>query len=600
MFAYALSLLIAKSVGDSTSLYASAAPVTPLLALAIIQDSFLFFTWGLLLYQVAGLTGPRAGRVLLAVGTLLSCVFCLANGATLRYFNREFIQSIGDLLSLNVRLADVPYYATQYASGLSAFLCIAAHLLVGFNFCRRPVKNTQWRWSVVGLLAIQSAGLAREPLIELAIKRLDYGAPASAGGYTYTSKPLTASQHRPPERRSQLGIAPRTVIVFINESLSRFFPSSGGASTGLMAKIVADSSPKAGVWIEFPFAKTNGTVTDISVPSMLTGVDPVEGSAKIHAMPFVFDLAHAAGYRTAFFTSQDYTWAGFDEFYRSARIETYVTGNNLPSPLPMVNDMGIDDMEIADRVTDYVRHLRADERCFLVINSNALHVPLQTTSKIPVPKTLARAEQKVAFILESYYGQIFAALEHAGRLTDSLMIVTSDHGDRDVRRPRSVDRIGDQFDEVITVPFYVHLPVQIAPKIRERVVLNAEKTVANLDIAPTLAEIFGYGPPPGLDYAGFSLFSIVPSDRISFCLTTNEWKQWSRTAFSLSQGTERFVFMSDEGAFWFDVAHDPQELHGVTQGARYDAFLQRAKAVPLLQNLLLQLDTNRQDQRATE
>ena len=58
--------------------------------------------------------------------------------------------------------------------------------------------------------------------------------------------------------------------------------------------------------------------------------------------------------------------------------------------------------------------------------------------------------------------------------------------------------------------------------------------------------------------------------------------------------------MANAGAFWFDVAHEPQELHGVTQGARYDAFLQRAKAVPLLQNLLLQLDTNRQDQRATE
>ncbi len=600
MFGYALSLLIAKSVGDSTSLYASAAPVTPQLALAIIQDLFLFFTLGLLLYQVAGLTGPKAGRVLLAAGTLLSCVFCLANGATLHYFNREFTQSIGDLLSLNVRFADVPYYATQYASGLSAFLCIAAHLLVGFYFCRRPVKNARWHWSVVGLLAIQGVSLAREPLIGLAINWLDHAEPAFAGGYTYTFQPLTASQHRSPERRSQLGVAPRTVVLFINESLSRSFPSSDGASTGLMAKIVADSPLKAGAWIEFKYAKTNGTVTEISVPSMLTGVDPVEGSAKIHAMPFVFDLAHAAGYRTAFFTSQDYSWAAFDNFYRPARIETYVTENNLPIPLPRVNDTGIDDMEIADQVADYVHHLRADERCFLVINSNALHVPLQTTSKILLPKTLTRAEQKVAFILESYYGQIFAALEHAGRLADSLMIVTSDHGDKDVRRPRSVDRIGDHFDEVITVPFYVHLPAQIAPKIRERVASNAERTVANVDIAPTLAEIFGYGPPPGLDYAGFSLFSIVPPDRISYCLTTNEWKQWSRTAFSLSQGTERFIFMANAGAFWFDVARDPQELHGVTHGPRYDAFLQRAMTVPLLRNLLLQLDIDRQDQHTTE
>ena len=596
MLGFALSLLIAKLIGDGTSLYVSAAPLTPLLALAIIQDSILFFTCGLLLYQVASLIGSRAGRVLLAAGTLLSCAFCLANGATLHYFNREFIQSIGDLLSLNVPWADVPSYATQYVSGLSAFLCIAAHLLVGFNFCRRPLKGTQWRWSVVGLLAVQSLGFAREPIIGLVINRLYNAEPTFVSEYTYTFRPLGASQHRLPERRSQLGIAPRTVVFFINESLPRFFLSSDGGSTGLMAKIVADSSPKAGAWTEFPFAKTNATVTEISVPSMLTGVDSVEASAKIHAMPFVFDLAHAAGYRTAFFTSQDYSWAGFDGFYRPAQIETYVTGNNILPRLPRVNDLGIDDMEIADRVADYVRHLRADERCFLVINSNALHVPYQTTSKIPLPKTLTRAEQKVAFILESYYGEIFAALERADRLADSLMIVTSDHGEKDVKRQRSVDRIGDHFDEVITVPFFVHLPVQIAPKIRERVELNAARTVANVDIAPTLAEIFGYGPPPGLDYAGFSLFSIVPSDRIVHCLTTNEWKQWSRTAFSLSQGSERFIFMANAGAFWFDVTRDPQELHGVTQGARYDAFLQQAMAVPLLRDMLLQLDVVRRDQ----
>jgi len=599
MFGYALSLLIAKSLSDGTSLYASAAPVPPLLTLAILQDAILFFTCGLLLYQMAGLAGPRAGRVLLAAGTLLSCIFCLANGATLHYFNREFIQSIGDLLSLNVRLANVPSYATQYVSGLSAFLCIAAHLLVGFIYCRRPVRNAPWRWSVVGLLAIQCAGLAREPLIGLVINRLDNADPAFIGGYTYSFKPLIESQHRPPERRSQLGVTPRTVVLFINESLSRSFPSSDGTSTGLMARIVADSSPKAGPWTEFPYAKTNATVTEISVPSMLTGVDPVEGSAKIHAIPFVFDLARTAGYHTAFFTSQDYSWAGFDGFYRPAQIETYVTGNNLPISLPRVNDLGIDDMEIADRVADYVHRLPANERCFLVINSNALHVPWQTTSKIPLPKNLTHFEQKVAFILESYYARIFGALEDAGRLTDSLMIVTSDHGDKDEKRPRSVDRIGDHYDEVITVPFYVHLPVQIAPKIRERVVLNAERTVANVDIAPTLAEVFGYGPPPGLDYAGFSLFSMVPSDRIVHTLTTNEWKQWSRTAFSLSQGTERFIFMANEGAFWFDVARDPQELHGVTQGARYDAFLQQAMAVPLLRDMLLQLDINRLDQRTT-
>jgi arylsulfatase A-like enzyme len=348
---------------------------------------------------------------------------------------------------------------------------------------------------------------------------------------------------------------------------------------GILSQIGALNGP----WIEFPNARTNSPATDISVPSMLTGTDPTDGGDKLEAMPFVFDLAHAAGYRTAFFTPQDYTWANLNDFFRPAAIDTYVTGDRLG--LAYVNDIAVDDAEVAELVAKQIEGLKPHEKAFIVVNTNAFHLPLQSGGKMAAPSAITGRQERAAFILERVYGLIFSSLDKAGRLRNALLIITSDHGEADSDRPRDVGRLLNHYEEAINVPFFVHLPKDTPPEIERQVRANAGEPVENSDIAPTLADYLGYSSPLG--YAGFSLIRRVPSDRLTVSVSTCEWKQWSKSAFGMARGNERFIFVQDSGSRLFDMAKDPKESRAVTSGERCDWYLRRAETIPCIKAILL-------------
>ena len=51
-------------------------------------------------------------------------------------------------------------------------------------------------------------------------------------------------------------------------------------------------------FVVFHHAFSNSSATDVSMPSILTGVAPFESGHKLHEMPFLWDWGHAAGMRT--------------------------------------------------------------------------------------------------------------------------------------------------------------------------------------------------------------------------------------------------------------------------------------------------------------
>ena len=349
--------------------------------------------------------------------------------------------------------------------------------------------------------------------------------------------------------------------------------------SGILSQIGAQNGP----WVEFPNARTNSCATDISVPSMLTGTDPTEGGDKLEAMPFVFDLAHASGYRTAFYTPQDYIWANMNDFFGPAAIDTYVTGDRLG--LAYVNDLAVDDAEIAELVARQVEGLKPHEKAFIVVNTNAFLLPLQSDGKMSAPSSVIGRQERAAFILERVYGRIFSSLEQVGRLGNALIIITSDHGEADSDRPRDVTRLQSHYEEAINVPFFVHLPKDTPPEIERQLRANAGETVENSDIAPTLADYMGYSSPLG--YAGFSLVRSVPSNRLTVSVSSCEWKQWSESAFGMARGNERFIYVQDSGSRFFDIAEDPKESHAITSGERCNWYLRKAEAIPCTEEILL-------------
>lgn len=153
----------------------------------------------------------------------------------------------------------------------------------------------------------------------------------------------------------------------------------------------------------------------------------------------------------------------------------------------------------------------------------------------------------LAHVLEvdDYARQFFANLERNGVLDNSIVIITSDHGD-EFNDHGSLSHDGKMYNELINVPLLVYIP-----NLEGNVVSDA--IVSGVDIPPTIAKLFNLDTPesycgqsllPVEDYKPKSCFGeaigklqhkVLPSDRpayfyqeenlrISYRVEDNRWE----------------------------------------------------------------------------
>jgi glucan phosphoethanolaminetransferase (alkaline phosphatase superfamily) len=98
--------------------------------------------------------------------------------------------------------------------------------------------------------------------------------------------------------------------------------------------------------IPFNNAVSIGTKTRISVPYMLTGLEGIDPKGVIYQTPTIFNYAKAAGYKTAFITSQDFSWGGMKNLIVDEDIDYFLNGTEY-NPDARVHK-GADDLEVLE------------------------------------------------------------------------------------------------------------------------------------------------------------------------------------------------------------------------------------------------------------
>ncbi len=137
-----------------------------------------------------------------------------------------------------------------------------------------------------------------------------------------------------------------------------------------------DSEPHT--FMHFPYAFANSNATVISVPSILTGVAPHQSNAMLHTMPLLWDWARASNFATCLVSSHRFSWGGMTRFFSTPGPDVYVTAESINAPL--VNDMGVDDLESVEYLCRFISNLPAKRQFCAVYNTNALHAPGQQKS----------------------------------------------------------------------------------------------------------------------------------------------------------------------------------------------------------------------------
>ncbi len=153
-----------------------------------------------------------------------------------------------------------------------------------------------------------------------------------------------------------------------------------------------------------------------------------------------------------------------------------------------------------------------------------------------------------------------------------LIIAVGDHGQGlgDHGYPRHGERL---YQEEIRVPF-----IWSGDGIEKG--RRVDTYVRTVDILPTIAEIYGFTPPAGMD--GRSLVGVMrgedTTDRISYSETLHPLSKDREALFAVIKGRRKIIYAPQSGRIeYYDLAADPSELHDLAAAGGYDDLLAELK-----------------------
>jgi choline-sulfatase len=295
--------------------------------------------------------------------------------------------------------------------------------------------------------------------------------------------------------------------------------------------------------IVFTHAFAQAPITTVSHATILTGTFPPRhhvddfGAPLPVTVPFLPDLFHANGYRTAAFVGslildpRNGTAPGFDRGF-----DVYDAGYHLRRP-------GDDRYKTVERRGDDVLAralawpgLSGGDPFFLWIHFFDPHDPYDPPSDLKARFAAAPYDGEIAGV-DRLVGQLVAALRARSLLDRTIVVAAADHG----------EALGDHgedthglflYDATLHVPLLVRLPGQ------RRAASRVDARVRLADVAPTILEAAGLAVPAAMQ--GESLLRVkgeaAGSERPSYAETS-----YPRRAFGWSPlaawRADRFLFV---------------------------------------------------------
>ncbi len=369
-----------------------------------------------------------------------------------------------------------------------------------------------------------------------------------------------------------------------------------------------DRLAREGALFENVFARSSWTLPTHA--SLLTGltanVHRVQFDAsRIHPEhPFLPDLFRAAGYRTRGVISGPYLDPifGFGRGYAPGDYERVVfTGYEgaadfhdprLGRTVPLADQQShrsVTSPTVADRAIDFLRKSRG-ERFFLFLHffdAHSDYIPPEAIWRKFDPDYDGRmtgdgfwfntafrpgmARADFDHIVALYDGEIFFTDSHVGRVLDALdrldltadtiVVVTSDHGEEFLEHGGKTHR-ATLYDEVLHVPLIIRQPGRIVRGLR-----IAAQT-RHIDVLPTVLELAGLPVPPTA-MGRRDLAPVLLGERSQDTLASLPavarlfWPERSRQWVSVRTPELKYILRGGRSEELYDLRADPGEQHPI-------------------------------------
>ena len=361
------------------------------------------------------------------------------------------------------------------------------------------------------------------------------------------------------------------VLVIVNESVGRkqMFPWGPLGLKDTAARRLLDAHADHAVW--FPKATTVAPVTNVAFPAILTGLGPEAATASFKTAPLLWHDARAAGYTTALYSAQDYKYSFFGEYFlgdKATAPDDFRTAREFGDLRTI--DSGVDDALPATAAIDFIKAAPPDKPFFVVLQFSGSHYPCwdpgnpnEVIDPFDDAARKTRCDHAIAYI-DAQFGRILDSLKEAGRLERTLVISTSDHGETFL--PARPKRPINFYEETMGVPLMIHVPPSLTeknPALLAQLHENQGRRVSNLDIYPTLLDLWGRWPLQANDprprLSGQSLLRPVAEDRVLASTARGAIFEPAVQGFALYHGNWKWLYEEKSGLALFDLANDPDE-----------------------------------------
>jgi len=264
----------------------------------------------------------------------------------------------------------------------------------------------------------------------------------------------------------------------------------------------------AGHGLLFRDAVTVAPLTAPAHASILTGLYPPSHGVRSNGLyrlaqkhETLAEILSRAGYETAAFVSSfvlDRRF-GFDQGF-----QTYDDRVAPKVSLGMEPIMERDATQVSQAFLDWLGSRSTERPFFAWLHYYDPHIAYAPPAEFARQLPERPYDGEIAY-MDSQLGRVLAALESAGRLDRTLLVVVADHGE-------ALGQHGEHshgyfiYDEVVRVPLILSAPALFA---RDGGV--DDRTVSVVDLAPTILDLLGIPPTSPMD--GQSLLSREGTDR---------------------------------------------------------------------------------------
>ena len=343
-------------------------------------------------------------------------------------------------------------------------------------------------------------------------------------------------------------------------------------------------------FIKFANAQSTGPYTQASFPGILTSSYYLEYGRQKKCSPkrtLVSEVLNKSGITTAAFHSNPYLcnyfgWnRGWDIFYDSMQDEVsdtvpYIKGDGINHKVDQwlssyikndnyrpfflwthymdIHEPYIPAKEYLNKVDPSI-NLSEDE----MLNLFKEIILKRDVSNQEIVKLLKKLYDAGVRETDDYVKDFFKILEKHGVLKDSVVIITTDHGD-EFNEHGSLSHDGKMYSELISSPLLIYRYNRTHGEVYD-------KLVSNIDIPPTIIYLFGLEPIKS--FKGHSLLPLenYPQKGVygeAIGKTSSHEKETDKPIYFYQEDDLKIIYREgDQSWEMYDLNRDPQELNNL-------------------------------------